>query len=151
MGKTYPSRVDWWLAVLMVLPVIGSGAALASGIAAGASVTIGIGVGSLVLYLALVFGLIYPMSYAIDADGFRLRAGLQRLHVPWDRVIKAELSRNPTSSAALSLKRINVEYRKPNGKETYVLISPPDREAFLADLVAASPRHELVDGKVVEK
>jgi hypothetical protein len=150
MGKTYPTKVDWWVAVLLVFPVIGGGIALISGLINGTPSMLWIGAGSLVLYLLLLWGLVLPMLYAIGEDGFRLRAGRMNLHVPFDRLIKAEMSRNPLSSPALSLKRINIEYKKPNGRETFVLISPPDRERFLADLVAASNRHRLVDGKVIE-
>jgi hypothetical protein len=32
-----------------------------------------------------------------------------------------------------------------------VKISPPERDAFLAELAAASPRHELVANRVVVK
>ncbi len=150
MENTYPTRVDWWLAVLMVLPVVGSGAALASGLINGTPLMLWIGGGSLFGYLLVLWGLVIPMHYAIGDDGFRLRAGRMKLHVPFDRLMKAELSRNPLSSPALSLKRINIEYKKPSGKETFVLISPPDREQFLADLVATSKRHRLVDGNVIE-
>lgn len=150
MGTSYPTKVDWWLAVLMVLPVIGGAGAIASGLLEGSNLTLWIGAGSLLLYLSILWGLVIPIRYTLAEDGLRVRAGRMTLHVPFDRLIMAELSRNPLSSPALSLRRINVEYRKPNGKETFVLISPPDREQFLATLVALSKRHRLVDGKVVE-
>lgn len=146
----HPTRVDWWLAVLMFLPVVGSGAALVAGLVDGTALVLLIGGASLVGYGLLLWGLVWPMHYTIGADGVRIRAGRMKLHVPFDRLAKAELSRNPLSSPALSLKRINLSYRKPNGRETFVLISPRDRDAFLADLVAASTRHRLVDGQVVE-
>ena len=57
----------------------------------------------------------------------RLQSGRMKLHVPYDRLVSAELTRNPLSSPALSLQRIRVRYQKPNGKETWVQISPPDR------------------------
>jgi hypothetical protein len=150
MDKVYKSKVDWWIAALLPLPLVGSGAAVIAGLVEGDGVTIAIGVGSLALFVGIVVGLIVPLRYAVCADGLRVRAGLQRLHVTWDRLIKVEPSSNPTSSLALSLKRLNVEYRKPNGRETFVLISPMDRDAFLRDLAEASPRHVLDGGVLVQ-
>lgn len=143
MGKVYGSRIDGWLAVALTLPLIGSVVAMVSGV-------FWIGAAALVGYCGFMLALVLPIEYFVESDSLRVRAGLQRLVVPWDRLIAAELSSNPLSSPALSLRRIRIDYRKPNGKETFVLISPGDREAFLRDLAQASPRHELKDGRLIE-
>jgi hypothetical protein len=148
----YKSKVDWWLAAVMTLPVIGGIAVLVSGIATGQGTLALTGGGVLVGYALLLGLLVVPVAYTLDDKALRVKSGaVLKIEIPWDRLISAELSSNPISGPALSMRRINVEYRKASGREGYVLISPTDREAFLRDLVAASPRHQIVDGKVVGK
>ena len=147
-AKVYNTRIDAWMPFVLALPVVGSGAALIAGVATGQAMTIAIGGLALGAYALVIFGLVWPCRYTISGDGLGIRAGLQRITIPWDRLLKVEPSSNPMSGPALSMKLLNVEYRKSNGRETFVLNSPPDRDAFLADLVAASPRHRL-DGGVV--
>src|SRR5690348_2334421 len=133
----HTSRVDWWLAALLTLPAIGGIAVLGSGIATGHRDLLYTGAGTLVGYVLLLVLLVIPITYVIDVDGIRIRAGvLLKITIPWDRLISAELSSNPMSGPSLSLKRINLEYRRPSGRETFVLISPPDRDAFLRELAS---------------
>jgi hypothetical protein len=146
----HTSRVDWWLAALMTLPAIGGIAVLGSGIATGHRDLLYTGAATIAGYGLLLALLVIPITYVIDTDGVRIRAGaLLRISIPWDRLISAELSANPMSGPGLSLKRLNLEYRRPSGRETFVLISPTDRDAFLRELASTSPRHHLVDGKLV--
>jgi len=136
--RSYKSRVDWWLALLIWLPVAGGAAALVAGVAAGDRATAWVGVAMLALFGLILGGLVLPMRYVIGGDGLRVRAGLLlRLHVPWDRLGTVEPSENPLSSPALSLRRLRVSYHKASGAETFVLISPTDRDAFMRDLEAA--------------
>jgi hypothetical protein len=151
MGKTYPTKVDWWLAIALTIPFIAGGFTLISGLVTGKLGLALSGAGVLV-FITLLFGLlILPIRYQLADDGFRLQSGRMKLHVPYEKISSAELTSSPWSSPALSLRRIRINYQRPNGKDAWVQISPPDRAAFLAGLVAASPRHQLVDGKVVTK
>lgn len=151
MGQ-HTSRVDWWLAALMTLPAIGGIAVLGAGLATGHRDMLYTGAGTIAAYALLLALMVIPITYTIDADSVRIRSGaLLKITIPWDRLISAELSSNPLSGPGLSLKRINLEYRRPSGRETFVLISPADREAFLRELAATSPRHQLVDGKLIAK
>ncbi len=148
--KVYKSRVDWWIALALAFGPIAAVAVLVSGVTSGEAQLLYTGIGVSALVVLIYGGLVFPMSYAVDAEGLTIRSGLMRIHLPWQRMGKAELSGNPLSSPALSLRRICIDYRKANGKETFVMISPPDREAFLADLAERSPRHQLRDGALVE-
>jgi len=136
--RVYKSKVDWWLAVLICLPIVGGVAALIAGLASGQDSALFAGTLMLAVFGLILGGLVLPMRYTIGAEGLRVRAGLLlRLHVPWDKLVSVEKSSNPLSSPALSLQRLKVTYRKASGSETYVLISPTDRDAFTRDLEAA--------------
>src|SRR5262245_50144059 len=99
--KTYKSRVDVWLPILLCFPVVGSGFAIAVGIAKSQPSSLYIGLAALAFYALVMFGLVFPLQYAIADDGLRVRAGVMKLHVPWDRLLKVEMSSNPLSSPAL--------------------------------------------------
>ena len=56
----------------------------------------------------------------------------------------------PLSSPAMSLDRIEIRYVHKSGSfERTIRISPPDREAFLADCACVSGTHHVVNGKLV--
>lgn len=149
---TFRSRVDGWLAALMGLPVVSGLAVLASGVATGQRTLLLAGAGALAGYVLLLWLLVLPMAYVVDPSGIRVRAGaVIRVAIPWAELVSAELSSNPLSSPALSVRRIRITYRRARGGERDVLVSPTDREAFLRAIVDASPRHALVDGRVVQR
>jgi hypothetical protein len=145
---TYRSKVDWWMWPALLMPVVGGAATTIGGIAGAGALSIGLGLGVLAFYGALMGGLVLPLRYTIEADRLEVRAGLVRTVIPWERLISVETSSNPISGPALSLKRLYVCYTKKSGVDTWVLISPTDRDAFMGDVASASPLHELRDGKV---
>lgn len=67
-------------------------------------------------------------------DALVIRFGPARVRVPYDRIRAVEPSSNPLSSPALSLRRVRIDYDKPNGKGTFVLVSPQDRDGFMQEL-----------------
>ncbi len=145
MDKVHKSKVDWWLWLALGIPIVGIGTAVYQGLTTDSGI-LWVALIASAMILVVYGGLVFPMRYTIAADGMRVRAGwFLRLFVPWERLVGARFTRNPLSSPALSLHRIHIDYRKPNGKQTYVLISPVDRTAFLHDIAAASGRHR-VDG-----
>ncbi len=147
--RTYRTAVEWWLAGMLVLPVVGGVVALASALVNGTPSTLWLGGGALLFHLLIRWSVAWPIEYGLGDDGVRIRDARMNLHIPFDRLTKAELSSDPMPSPALSLERIRIEYKGSNGR-TFVLISPPDRAQFLADLTTVSTRHRLVDGKVIE-
>jgi membrane protein YdbS with pleckstrin-like domain len=144
------SKVDAWLRIALLLPVAAGTGAAVLGIVGHQPLAFYIGLAALVFYGLLMAGLVLPLSYAIDPDGLRVRSGLMRIHVPWERLISVEPSSNPLSSPALSLERLAVAYRTPGGGQTRVLISPVDRAAFVAELAKTSPRHRQDGDRLVE-
>lgn len=91
------------------------------------------------LSLAAVVTLIGPCIwvltstyYLFDGAELRVRCGPLRWQIPLDQIHNVEPTRNPMSSAALSLDRLRIDY----GRGKFVLVSPADKAGFLRELNA---------------
>lgn len=130
MTTVYPSRVDWWLAMLLIgapVLVVACGLhILTQSIGAGAILIVsGLAIGALIAALA------YPCVYSLTDDHLTIRAGLLHETLPLQRIRAVAPSSNPLSAPALSLQRIKLTL-----DDGCRLISPRDRDAFMADLEA---------------
>lgn len=125
----YPSRVDWWLMgpvvfapVLVALSYVGtpfSWMALGGG----------------VLMAAIIGVLLIPCHYTLTEDAILIRCGFfYRQRIALKDVRNIELSNCPLSAPALSLRRIKIETTN-----SIQLISPKDREGFIAAVEARIP------------
>jgi len=149
MAKTHKSAIDWWIQLLVVLPMLAGSAIIVAGLASGQDRLRTIGVLSTAGYCLLLGLVVLPIVYVVGDHGLTIRAGLIRLRVPWDRLVEIVPSSNPMSSPAMSLKRLDVRYTKLDGTAKHVLISPLDRPAFLQDCATVSPKHKLDGDKLV--
>lgn len=130
MNTVYPSRVDWWLAVLLigapVLVVALGFHTLTQSIGAGAILIVsGLAIGALIAALAC------PCIYTLTDEHLTIRAGLLEETLPLPRIRAVAKSSNPLSAPALSLQRIKLTL-----DDGYRLISPRERDVFMADLEA---------------
>ncbi len=131
--KVYPSAIDWWIAVILIGPPLLAailGCSLwVQGNAEGSLILLGTSLSTLLLTLLLVF----PCRYTIDEDDLLIRCGIIRYQVPLKTIERVEPTRTLASAPALSMSRVLVVTRFKN----YV-VSPADRESFIAELSAAS-------------
>ena len=149
MAKTHKSAIDWWVHLLMGLPLLAGSGVIVAGLATGNDRLRTIGVLA-TAGCCLVLGLlVLPIVYVVGDHGLTIRAGLIRLRVPWDRLVEIAPSSSPMSSPAMSLKRLDVRYTKLDGTAKHVLISPVDRPGFLKDCAASSPKHKVDGDKLV--
>lgn len=143
MKTVYPSRVDWWLAALLIgapMLIIALGLhTLNQSMGAGLVLIVsGLAIGALIAALAC------PCDYTLTDEHLTIRAGLLNETLPLHRIRTAVLSTSPLSAPALSLRRIKLTL-----DEGSRLISPRNRDAFIADLEqrrqrlpAAPPFHD---------
>ena len=132
MGITYRSAVDPWLIVML-----GLGALVA---AASASIVMveGDGAQRLVAGIVALVGIGLPLwilrstSYTLTETELIVRSGLLRRRLAIADIVAITPTRNPLSAPALSLDRLRIDVRRGG----YILISPAERDAFLADLEA---------------
>jgi membrane protein YdbS with pleckstrin-like domain len=142
----YPTKIDWWLRPLLLVPVISGGLSI---LLAHDSTTALVGWVALAAYALLMLTLGWPIRYTLSPDELEIRFGLVHRHIPWNRLTSMELSQNPLSSPAFSLDRIDVRYASASGSERTILISPIDRAAFMQDCARTSGQHRIVDGRLV--
>ena len=130
MGERFKSKIDPWLAAMLVTSAI---------VCAGASLIMLRGAAPyrwLVVASTLVGGVALPLSlllrtdYTIDNDVLLIRTGLFRWRVPLTDIIEISPTRNIMSSPALSLDRLLITRR--NGPAC--MVSPRDKEGFLREL-----------------
>lgn len=91
-----------------------------------AIVTIGCGIAALVIPVWIFIG----TSYTFTGRDLVIRSGPARWEIPVASIESITPTRNLRSSPALSLDRLQLDY----GDGQRVLVSPRDKDAFLAEL-----------------
>ncbi len=131
MSRTFPTKVDTWLAVVLAV------AALVSVGGAVLSVFEGHPEGVLgAVVMVIVFGtLVFPMNYTVADDALVIRFGMVRSRVKYTDIRAVKPTHNPLSSPAMSLDRLHIDCGNPLGPN----ISPDDREGFYAALLQKAP------------
>jgi len=79
----------------------------------------------------------YTTGYTLLSDQLVIRSGPFRFRVPFAEITSVCPTRNPISSPACSLDRLEIRYR---GGRSRILISPEDKPGLLAALVARCDR-----------
>jgi hypothetical protein len=127
----FPSKLDTWLGVVL-------GTAVLASLGAAAGLLIAFGVSR--LFLALVFvgvGALLPLwilsttRYYVSRTDLYITSGPFRWRIPLHEIRDVTPTRNPLSSPALSLDRLRIDY----GSGKSIMVSPRDREAFVARLM----------------
>ena len=131
--RVHRSAVDWWIALILL-----AGAALVPLLLALALTGFGrdlVGSASMLVAAAIMAstltGLVWPVRYTLAGEVLVVRSGLLRQRVRLADITSVEPTRALWSSPALSSRRLRIRYGA-----SWILVSPRDRDAFLADLAA---------------
>jgi len=130
----YPSKVDAWLALLLLVMPVGVVLAWIAALTSGSNDDLIGAVIASVLVVGILFGLVYPMRYGLCDKQLEVRFGLVRSRIPLTDITKVEPTRNPLASPALSLDRLSIV--SGPGLTGTVMISPADRDGFLNELAS---------------
>jgi hypothetical protein len=142
---TFPSKIDRWIVWLTAIPLMVSAAAVTSALLAGPPLPAAfLMVGLEVLIVAFIAWNYRGTRYLVTDLEVIARSGPFRWRIEIAGIESIRPSRNPLSSPAMSLDRLEIRY----GEGRRLLISPEDREGFLQAVVARS-RHLVRDGKEV--
>ena len=76
--------------------------------------------------VALLGSMLVGTHYTVDENALRIACGPFRWTVPIDAIKSVEATRNPLSSPALSLDRLQIDYGKRR-----IMVSPADKNGFL--------------------
>jgi len=126
----FPSRVDPWLAALLVLAPLGAAAGTVVEVVTQDTVQAWIGLAGVALIGAIYGLLVFPMRYGVGRAELTVRFGVVRQRIRLADIRRVRPSSSALSSPALSLKRLRIDWTA--GRERWVLVSPADREGFLA-------------------
>lgn len=144
-ASRYRSKIDWWLGVLLAVPLVtAAGTAIAlqfsgdAGAANGAWVAL---LGVVALYVVVV----WPVVYELTDDAIVVRFGLMRSRITYRSLRGVKPTRSILASPALSLDRLAFD----TGGSPAPMISPADRDGFLADLVARAPHLVRDDNRLI--
>lgn len=131
-GKTYRTAIDWWLGLLLggceaytiflaVEPIIRNSKIN------WAMMLIAIGMSILILPLFGIKYVLYSEHLLISMSWYG------KVRVRYEDIVEVKKTNNPLSSAAMSLRRIQIDYIE-NGVHRMILISPVKRKTFIEEL-----------------
>ncbi len=128
----FPSKRDFWLGLLIWgLMLLGAVPAFLKP-----------GKGQLMIMIAVILfvGWIwFGTGYEISESELKIRCGPFRQRVPLQEIREIKRTRNPLSSPACSLDRMEIKY----GKSKRVMISPADKANFIKMMIEKSPQIQL--------
>jgi hypothetical protein len=126
MPRTYSSKIDGFVVLAFC------GLALALSLVVGTVLTLPIPERMFALFILTPFGvgLLLTTRYTIDDTFLRVRSGPFRWTIPIRDIRLITPTRDVTSSPALSLDRLRIEYS--GGR--VLLVSPREKDMFLRDL-----------------
>jgi hypothetical protein len=146
-ARVFPSKVDRWIVALMIVPfgisIVVVGSALRANPPLPALVLL---VGIEVLVLVLIVGTLRSTRYEVADREVIVRSPPFRRRIGIESIESIRPSRSPVSSPALSLDRLEIRY----SGDRRILVSPRDREGFLAAVVTRS-RHLHREGEHVRR
>ena len=134
--RRFRSKIDLWL-LGIVLAGLGLPCAILIAEILGPEPASGLGLVVALLLAGLLF-VIWTWTttdYTLAPGELLIRSGPFHWRVPLAEILAVTPTRNPLSSPALSLDRLEVRY----GRMSLLLISPEDKDGFLSGLVAQAP------------
>ncbi len=136
--RYFPSKRDGWLVALIWAGALVAVAAGVGQLGSATGTLPGLLMGVLLIGMAaFLLWVLYGTGYTLTADRLLIRSGPFRFRVPLAEIDSVTPSRNPLSSPACSLDRLDVRYHRGRRR---ILISPEDKGRFLGSLVERCPR-----------
>ena len=126
----YRSQIDRWLLTAFGVSSVVSLVAAIGVFFVEATASTLVTVPLLVAAFGLPWWIVMTTDYTVTNYSIEIRSGPLRWSVPLRDISRMEFTRSPLSSPALSLDRLRIQYTA--GK--LIMISPENRERFLADL-----------------
>ena len=131
----FPSKRDLWLSLVVWIPLLGGFIP---------TVLIPFKNGQFDPVIAIIFVPIVVFvawlwigtGYTVTEEDLKIKSGPIRLTIPLEKITSIESTRNPISSPALSMDRLEINY----GVGKFAIISPQDKEGFINLIVGKYPK-----------
>ena len=132
MATVYKSKLDWWLGAILLVAMFASALAGLKALSADTpnSIWTALLIGGVGLVLPLI-SLLFT-RYVIQDHQLVVRSGLFKWRIPISEISDITPTSDPIASPALSLDRLRITY----GKSKTVLVSPRNKDAFLAQIAS---------------
>lgn len=134
LPQVYRSAVDWWVAILLVFPVLMAAAIgvvlMLTGRPGDASTMFLASLATLLVTAVFVV----PCRYTFLKDALSIRCGLICYQIPYEAIQDVKRSSTLRSGPALSLNRVAIQ----TDRREYV-VSPVQRERFIEQLRSRVP------------
>lgn len=131
-GVVYRSKVDWWLGLLLGGTVVYTIFLAIEPIVKGQGIE-WLTMISMIFILLIVLPL-FAIKYVFYSEHLVVSCGIYgKERVPYKTISNVKETKNPLSSAAMSLDRIQIDYTE-NGRHQMVLISPVRKKEFISKL-----------------
>ncbi|MCO6429955.1 MAG: PH domain-containing protein [Deltaproteobacteria bacterium] len=132
VDRIFRSKIDRWLVILTVVSAFPGLIAVAGVIwSCGLGLTALFTLTVVLLVYALIYGMFRSTYYFFDGSTLVIRSSFFRWRVPINDIVSITPTNNIASGPALSLDRLNIKRKKG----WPIMISPLEREEFLAELV----------------
>lgn len=133
MKRTFHTKVDAWLVVVMALPVLFIGYELIIDFSWFLLLPFA--------FIIAIYAVTLPCYYTIENQHLKIRAGIIiKKDIDIQQISRIVESNGPISSPAMSLKRLRIDF----GQGDYILISPQNRKAFIELLSSVNPNIECL-------
>jgi membrane protein YdbS with pleckstrin-like domain len=148
-ATVYRSKTDWWLGAILGVAILALIASAGSLWLAAGPPAVRVGIAAFFLgTAALVLWIFRGTRYELHPDRLVVRSGPFRWTVPLAAIQEVRPTRNPLSSPALSLDRLEIRYR---GSNLGIMIAPEPRAPFLQQLAARAPHLDLREDRLLER
>lgn len=130
MEQVYASKIDVWLAVVLLGSAVGCLVAFLLVLRTGNVAVIAATFLALVLGAGLPVWLLASTNYTLNDTTLRVKSGPFKWQIPIGQITGITPTSNPLSSPALSLDRLRIDY----GRGRAIMISPRNPDQFIQDL-----------------
>lgn len=130
MQTIYSSKIDTWLAVVLVSSMVVGAVVAYRVIGMGQQAALISALPILVIGIGLPLWMMAGTSYSLGPTQLLIKSGPFKWVVPIATIVSITPTSNAASSPAMSLDRLRIEY----GNKQAVMISPKNKEQFLKDL-----------------
>src|SRR5438093_13344205 len=99
----YPSKVDWWLALVLCVPPVASVTTCVALALGGKKSELTVGIAAVLIVVGIYVGLVFPICYWLDDTHLVVRFGVCPPRIPFVDTAAVRRGTSPLSLAALTL------------------------------------------------
>lgn len=124
--RIFKSKIDTWLLAILIISLAVPLILLMRASGASEDLSLGLALAIFAFVVALPVWLFTGTKYVVEGESLHIRSGPFKWTIPIKDITNVTETRNPISSPALSLDRLELKY----GERKSILVSPRERSEF---------------------